>query len=70
MGLFRRNKNTNKPLIKQIVDLIPHCLLNEMITKHQSDKGCSKYKTYDHYRPKVFKNFRTIVIFSLFSHQK
>lgn len=47
MGLFRRNKNTNKPVIKQIVELIPTWILMELTTKHQSDKGCSKYKTYD-----------------------
>ncbi len=47
MGLFRRNKNTNKPVIKQIVELIPTWILRELTTKHQSDKGCSKYKTYD-----------------------
>ena len=47
MGLFRRNKNNNKPLFKQIIDLVPRWLLNSCIKNHQSDKGCSKYKTYD-----------------------
>jgi IS4 transposase len=47
MGLFRRNKNTNKPVIRQIIDLIPRHLLQRVIQKHQSDKYCHKYKTYD-----------------------
>ena len=47
MGLFRRSKNTNQPLLGQMLDLIPRHLLRCEILKHQSDKGCSKYKTYD-----------------------
>ncbi|HRO75131.1 MAG TPA: IS4 family transposase [Crocinitomicaceae bacterium] len=47
MALFRRSKNTNKPLLGQILHLIPTHLLKSEIQKHQSDKGCHKYKTYD-----------------------
>jgi len=47
MPLFRRSKNTNKPLFGQIISLIPKHILNYQIQKHKSDKGCSKYKTYD-----------------------
>lgn len=47
MALFRRFKNTNKPLLGQILGLIPSHLLRNEIHKHQSDKGCHKYKTYD-----------------------
>ena len=47
MELFRRNKNNNKPLLRQILDLIPRHLLNKSIRKYQSDKYCHKYKTYD-----------------------
>ena len=47
MGLFRRSKNTNRPLLGQILALIPNHLLNFQVLKHLSDKGCSKYKTYD-----------------------
>ena len=47
MALFRRSKNTNKPLIGQILNLIPPHLLKSQIHKYQSDKGCHKYKTYD-----------------------
>lgn len=47
MGLFRRNKNNKKPVIRQIIDLIPHWLLQSCTNTYKSDKGCSKYKTYD-----------------------
>ena len=47
MSLFRRNKNNNKPVIRQIIDLIPRHLLNKSVLKYQSDKYCHKYKTYD-----------------------
>lgn len=47
MGLFRRNKDTDKPVIRQILDLIPRWIIINSVAKHRSDKGCSKYKTYD-----------------------
>jgi hypothetical protein len=47
MALFRRSKNTNKPLLGQILGLIPNYILKSVTRKHNSDKGCSKYKTYD-----------------------
>lgn len=47
MGLFRRNKNTNKPVISQILELIPSWILDNCTKTYQTDKGCSKYKTYD-----------------------
>lgn len=47
MGLFRRNKNNNKPVIRQILDLIPPHLIRDSIKKFQTDKYCHKYKTYD-----------------------
>lgn len=47
MGLFRRSKNTNRPLLGQILALIPNHLLRFQVLRHQSDKGCSKYRTYD-----------------------
>lgn len=47
MSLFRRNKNNNKPIIRQVIDLIPRFLLTKSIQRYQSDKYCSKYKTYD-----------------------
>ncbi|CEN54318.1 hypothetical protein CCAND93_840002 [Capnocytophaga canis] len=45
MAPFRRSKNTNKPVIRQILDLIPAYILRAEIAKHQSDKGKSTYKT-------------------------
>jgi hypothetical protein len=47
MSLFRRNKNNNKPVIRQVIDLIPPHILHKCISRYQSDKYCSKYKTYD-----------------------
>jgi IS4 transposase len=47
MGLFRRNKNIKKPVIRQIIDLVPRWMIESCAKKHKSDKGCSKYKTYD-----------------------
>lgn len=47
MSLFRRNKNNNKPVIRQVIDLIPQHLLRWSINKFKSDKYCHKYKTYD-----------------------
>ncbi len=49
MGLFRRNKNTNKPLLRQIIDLVPRWMLTRCADQHKSDKGCSRYKTYDQF---------------------
>lgn len=47
MGLFRRTKNNSKPLLRQIIDLIPCHILQQCILKHSSDKYCCRYKTYD-----------------------
>ncbi len=49
MGLFRRNKNNNKPVIRQILDLVPRWLFNSCTKTYKSDKGCSKYKTFDQF---------------------
>lgn len=49
MGLFRRTKANNRPLLKQIIELVPHWLLNSCVKQYQSNKGCSKYKTYDQF---------------------
>ncbi|MDZ7692070.1 MAG: IS4 family transposase [Balneolaceae bacterium] len=40
-------KKSDKPLLGQILDLIPSSLLNELIGHYESDKHCHKYKTYD-----------------------
>jgi len=49
MGLFKRSKNTNTPLIRQILDLVPSWMLARCAEQHKSDKGCSKYKTNDQF---------------------
>lgn len=49
MGLFRRNKNTNKPVIRQILDLVPRWIFDNCTNTYKTDKGCSKYKTYDQF---------------------
>jgi hypothetical protein len=49
MGLFRRNKNNNKPLIRQILDLVPWWIFDSCTNTYKTDKGCSKYKTYDQF---------------------
>jgi len=54
MGLFKRSKNTNKPLIRQILDLVLPWLFQNCVTKHNSDKGCSKYKTQDQFVSQTF----------------
>ena len=47
MGLISKNKNTNKPLLKQIIDLIPSEIISASVLKHKSDKHYRAYKTYD-----------------------
>jgi hypothetical protein len=54
MGLFRRNKNNNKPLIRQILDLVPKWLLDSCTKTYKTDKWCSKYKTYDQFVALIF----------------
>ena len=49
MGLFRRNKNNNKPVIRQILDLVPRWLFESCTNTYKTDKGCSKYMTYDQF---------------------
>ena len=46
MGNTNLGKN-NKPLLRQILDLIPNHILKDVIRINQSDKHCSKYMTYD-----------------------
>ena len=49
MGLIRRNKNIKKPVIRQIIELVPRWMITSCTKKHSSYKGCSKYKTYDQF---------------------
>src|SRR5665811_2639269 len=47
MKLHRRSKNNKKPILRQVLDLIPAYILGKSVRKFQTDKGCHKYKTYD-----------------------
>ncbi len=49
MGPFRRNKNTNKPIIRQILDLVPPWLIKSCTNTYKTDKGVHKYRTYDQF---------------------
>jgi len=49
MSLFRRNKSNKKPLLRQIIDLVPRWMLESCAKQHKIDKGCSKYKMYDQF---------------------
>ncbi|MFT5725253.1 MAG: hypothetical protein ACI9JN_002377, partial [Bacteroidia bacterium] len=49
MGLFRRNKNNNRPVIKHLLDLVPRWIFENCAKGHNSDKGASKYRTYDQF---------------------
>lgn len=49
MGLFRRCKNNSKPLIRQIIDLVPRWMLESCSKQFDGNKGCSKYKVYDQF---------------------
>ncbi len=54
MELFSRTKNTNKPLIRQIIDLCPRWMLSRCADEYQGDKGCSKYRSYDQFVAMTF----------------
>jgi len=54
VGLFRRTKNTNKPVIRQIIDLVPRWILQSCTNQFKTDKGCSKYKSYDQFAAMTF----------------
>ena len=47
-------KKSDKPLLRQILDLIPKSLLQQTIATHESDKHCHKYKTYDQLMAMMF----------------
>jgi len=53
MGTTKLVKN-NKPLLRQILDLIPEHIIKDAIRRYQSDKHCSKYKTYDQLTSMMF----------------
>lgn len=57
MGFTLPHKNTKKsekPLLGQIIDLVPRHIFYSASKNYQSDKGCSAYKTYDQFVAMVF----------------
>ncbi len=57
MPIFPIHKNTkksDKPLLKQILDLIPNHILLDSARLFQSNKGCSTYKTHDQLVAMIF----------------
>ncbi|CAN5388156.1 IS4 family transposase [soil metagenome] len=54
MGLFRRNKNNDRPLFRQIIDLIPRYLIKKSVDRYEADKHCSRYLTYDQLVSQMF----------------
>lgn len=57
MGFTLPHKNTKKSentLLKQIIDLVPKHILFDAVHRYQTDKGCSKYKTYDQLVAMIF----------------
>lgn len=50
----KNTKKSEKPLLAQILGLIPNHILKDSIRIHQSDKGCSTYKTYDQLVAMIF----------------
>ena len=49
MGLFRRNKNNKRPIIGQLLDLVPRWIFDSCTKQYNSDKGVSKYRSYDQF---------------------
>jgi hypothetical protein len=49
MGLYKHSKNTNKPVIRQILDLVPPWLFKSCTNTYKTDKDISKYYTYDQF---------------------
>ena len=47
-------KKSDKPLLGQILELVPSGLLNKVTGKYESDKHCHKYKTYDQLTAMIF----------------
>jgi len=48
------NKKSDKPIFKEIIDMIPSSLFKKIITLFKSDKHCSTYKTYDQFCSMMF----------------
>jgi len=47
MGLIKRIKNSKKPLLGQILDLIPSSIIIKAVSDYNSDHYCKTYRTYN-----------------------
>lgn len=47
MKLHRRSKNNKKPILRQVLDLVPAFILRRSSVNFKQTKGVIKYKTYD-----------------------
>ena len=54
LPLHKNTKKSEKPLLAQILELIPNHILQDSIRINQSDKGCFTYKTYDQLVAMIF----------------
>jgi hypothetical protein len=55
MGCFRQNKNNNKPLLGQILGLVPRWLFESCTNTYKTDKGVSRYRTYNQFVALTFR---------------
>lgn len=47
MGLIKRIKNIKKPLLGQLLDLIPSSIIIKAVREYNSDHYCKPYRTYN-----------------------
>jgi hypothetical protein len=47
MGLIKRIKNSKKPLLGQVLDLIPSSVITKAVAEFNSDHYCKTYRTYN-----------------------
>lgn len=54
MGKYKENKKTSKPLLGQILEMVPKGKLVRAVGTYFSDKHCQVYKTYDQLASMMF----------------
>jgi len=60
MKLFNRAKSNNKPFLHQGTNLVPKAIFHSFVVQYQSNKGCSKYKTYDQFVAMSFGQLKEV----------
>lgn len=48
---------TGQPVFAQLLGLIPHSVVNRLTRKHDSDRYCKKYRSYDHLVTMLYASF-------------